>query len=144
MSSFTDKLDITPNNLGTEWTINSPFRYWIDKLHVGDVITVPKGATTDFASIPRIFWSIYPPYGLYGKAAIIHDYLYRNGGYINIKEDGLPIFMKNFTRIECDEIFLDGMECLGVNKFTRYAMYRMVRWFGKNSYNSRKINEEYN
>lgn len=38
--------------------------------------TVPKGYITDGASVPRIFWFIYPPNRPdYLPAAIIHDYL---------------------------------------------------------------------
>ena len=39
-------------------------------------VTVPVGFVTDFASIPRIFWSALRPDGDYGYAGIIHDYLY--------------------------------------------------------------------
>lgn len=41
-------------------------------------VTVPVGFVTDFASIPRAFWSLLPRDGQYGYAAIIHDYLYWN------------------------------------------------------------------
>ena len=38
--------------------------------------SIPKGFKTDGASIPRIFWSIYPPYkSEYFSACVIHDYL---------------------------------------------------------------------
>ncbi|TKX30643.1 DUF1353 domain-containing protein [Campylobacter estrildidarum] len=37
---------------------------------------VPKGFITDGASIPRIFWSFFPPYrSEYFSACVIHDYL---------------------------------------------------------------------
>src|SRR5262245_55189884 len=39
-------------------------------------VTVPVGFVTDFASIPRIFWSALPPDGRYTYPAIVHDYLY--------------------------------------------------------------------
>lgn len=39
-------------------------------------VSVPPGFVTDFASIPRIFWSILPTDGDYTYPAIIHDYLY--------------------------------------------------------------------
>jgi len=36
---------------------------------------VPAGYRTDFASIPRVVWSLLPPVGRSGKAAVIHDWL---------------------------------------------------------------------
>lgn len=39
-------------------------------------VTVPVGFVTDFASIPRAFWSLLRPDGSYAYAAVIHDYLY--------------------------------------------------------------------
>jgi len=39
-------------------------------------LTLPKGFVTDFASIPRVFWSVLPRDGDYVYAAVIHDYLY--------------------------------------------------------------------
>src|SRR5215216_1525948 len=39
-------------------------------------VSVPEGFVTDFASIPRIFWSALRPDGLYTYPAIVHDYLY--------------------------------------------------------------------
>lgn len=39
-------------------------------------VRVPIGFVTDFASIPRAFWSILRPDGLYSYAAVIHDFLY--------------------------------------------------------------------
>jgi hypothetical protein len=134
MSSFTDPLIVTPNDDETSWTLVSPFRYWITELHKGDVLTLPVGFKTDFASIPRIFWNILSPYGRYGKIAVVHDYLYRNGGFVNVAEFDQPVVMKKFERAECDQIFLDGMEYLGVNWITRKLMYRMVRIFGGSSY----------
>nr|WP_246752119.1 DUF1353 domain-containing protein [Bradyrhizobium diazoefficiens] len=39
-------------------------------------MTVPVGFVTDFASIPRAFWSLLRPDGIYAYAAVIHDWLY--------------------------------------------------------------------
>lgn len=39
-------------------------------------VRVPIGFVTDFASIPRMFWSLLRPDGIYSYAAIIHDFLY--------------------------------------------------------------------
>jgi hypothetical protein len=40
-------------------------------------IIVPVGFVTDFASVPRPFWSFLPPYGPWTRAAIVHDFLWR-------------------------------------------------------------------
>lgn len=85
----------------------------------GEVITVPKGFTTDATSVPRLFWSFLPPLRRYTKAAVVHDYLYRT--YLKTKE-------------EADKIFLRLMEDLGVEKVCRTVMYYTVKLFGKKAY----------
>lgn len=43
----------------------------------GKVIVIPKGMETDFATIPRFFWRLFPPHlKKYRQAAVVHDYLY--------------------------------------------------------------------
>jgi hypothetical protein len=37
--------------------------------------TIPKDFRTDFASVPRILWALFPPYGAYTRATILHDWL---------------------------------------------------------------------
>jgi hypothetical protein len=39
-------------------------------------VRAPIGFVTDFASIPRMFWSLLRPDGTYSYAAVIHDFLY--------------------------------------------------------------------
>ena len=39
-----------------------------------DVIIIPAGFATDLATIPRIFWALLPPSGVYEKAAVVHDF----------------------------------------------------------------------
>lgn len=88
---------------------------WVlDKRYSREGIVVPKGFKTDLASIPRIFWSIYPPFGLYMNAAIVHDFLYK----------------KHFPRKEADKLFLKIMKEDGVGWFTRTLFFLTVRTFG--------------
>lgn len=119
MSSFTDDLIISPSNDCRSWILCERFRYWIDGT---SAITVPEGFVTDFASIPRLFWNIMPPWGKYGKAAVVHDFLYRFGGKIG---GG-----KRLSRSTCDGIFRDAMSVLGVPWITRSTMWGAVRAFG--------------
>lgn len=116
MSSFLTELKIKPvDGEDLLFELLEPFRYWIDELHDGPVIELPAGFRTDFASIPRLFWNILPPWGKYGKAAVIHDWLYKSGV---------------FSRERSDEIFLEAMKLLGVSTAVRYIIYYGVRLGG--------------
>jgi hypothetical protein len=82
----------------------------------GETITVPIGATTDGASIPREAWDLLPPFGLYWMAAVVHDYLYR---------------CTKRTRFECDLVLLEAMRALGVPELTARTIYNAVDQFGQ-------------
>jgi putative uncharacterized protein FNV0804 len=94
-------------------------------------ITVPKGFITDLASVPRSFWIIFPPFGKYTPAAVIHDFLYSKYNTTGI------------NRTLSDKIFLHIMKELGVGFLKRNAMYRAVRLFGETSWKNKKFNEGY-
>ena len=76
MSRFTESLVVTPLPDGKTWIILHDFGYEVGDKGSGDVINVPIGTYTDFASIPRPLWAIFPRWGKYGNAAVIHDWLY--------------------------------------------------------------------
>lgn len=116
MSSFTDPLIVTPLETRSYWwKIVKPFEYHVGEYPSPDmVVTIPVGFETNFASVPRVFWSILPPWGRYAKAAVVHDYLYRH---------------QVGTRKEADDIFLEAMRVLSVPRRTRYVMYWFVRMF---------------
>lgn len=119
MSSFTDPLDVRITQRTERGRvlveILKEFRYHVGDEASEDVIAVPPGFETDFASIPRGLWNLFPPLGPYTKAAVIHDWGYS-------KHDR--------SRLEYDQIFLEAMEVLGVPRLRRMAMYRAVRMFG--------------
>jgi hypothetical protein len=86
-------------------------------------ITVPKGFETDFASVPRFFWRIIPPWGKYSPAAVVHDYLYFNG------ECG---------KKKADQVFLELMKRLGVSSWKRRVMFYAVSWFGGSAWDNHR------
>lgn len=51
--------------------------------------TVPVGFRTDFASVPRPVVWLVPRYGVYTKAAILHDYLLKSGEVSKADADGI-------------------------------------------------------
>jgi hypothetical protein len=97
------------------------FSYEVGGKGSGIYIDVPAGFYTDFASVPRFLWFIFQPDGQHGKAAVIHDYMYRK--------------RCKFSRILADAIFLDAMRTLKVPLWKRYMMYLAVRVFGWSSFN---------
>lgn len=83
--------------------------------HRDVMYVIPSGFVTDFASVPRVLWAIFPPFGPYTKAAVLHDWLYQLG---------------KATRAEADRAFLDAMAELDVPRIARMAMYYGVRFGG--------------
>lgn len=87
----------------------------------GDLITVPVGYETDFASVPQVLWNILPPVGSYTVAAVVHDYLYST---------------HIFTKEKSDSVFYELMRLAGTKKTWAKLMYYAVKLFGKSAWNS--------
>ena len=121
MSSFTKPL-VVKKRKDNLWELYTEFEYHVGAEGSGNVINVPVGFITDFASVPRIFWIFYPPDGPWTAASIIHDYLY------NIQDR---------SRATADAIFLEAMQVLGVPWIRRRIIYRAVRLFGWIPWNNR-------
>ena len=119
MSSFTKPLKLEYID-GNDWLLIEEFEYYTDVLDKRYHIKVPKLFKTNFASIPKILqWIFSPADKRYGKAAVVHDYLYSTG---------------LFPREVCDKIFLEAMGVLGAPFYIKYLFYITVRLFGKNHY----------
>lgn len=121
-----------------------PLEYHVGYAESLEVITVPAGFETDFASIPRGLWNLFPPIGRYARPAIIHDFLYETAGdgwwapeggnrrkWITgpVREDWTA---KRYVREEADQIFREAMSVVEppVPRWQREIMYRAVRTFG--------------
>lgn len=118
MSSFVTPLVVSPLPSGRRWSLFLPFTYHIGSKYSRDVIAVPAGFTTDFASIPKFLWFL-PYWAKFSKASVLHDYCYR-------KQDR--------TRKEADDIFYEAMLVSWRNhrlgKLLAWLEYTGVRWFG--------------
>jgi hypothetical protein len=75
-------------------------------------IIICKGFESDGASVPRIFWSFFPPSGQHLGAAIVHDWL---------------CVTKICTSRQAADIFAEAMRDLGVPAIIRCMMYAGVR-----------------
>jgi hypothetical protein len=96
------------------WIIHEPFIY---TTKAGDVISIPAGYETDFASIPEICGFIMQKDGPYSQPAVVHDFLY--GGRI-------------YPRKKCDEILYEAMGDTEVPTpiIDRRLIYDHVRLYG--------------
>ena len=133
MSNFKTPLIVSPLPDGRRWKLHTKFTYDLDYEGSGTSIVVPANFITDFASIPSPFWSIIgSPWGRYGKAAIIHDYLYQNKTFWTGHHpvDSHLNWYARPTRKQVDLIFLQAMQALGVALWRRKFMYWGVRLFG--------------
>lgn len=83
-------------------------------------ISVPVGFVTDFASIPRAFWSLLRPDGNYAYAAVIHDFLY---------------WTQLTTRENSDMIIKLAMGDFKIPKTEADAIYTAVRAGGGKAWN---------
>jgi hypothetical protein len=92
-----------------------------DQVGKYQTVDVPVGFVTDFASIPRAFWSLLRPDGEYTYPAIIHDYMY---------------WMQDRPREVADEIFRFGMQDFEIDKPTISVIYQAVRRFGQSAWDS--------
>ncbi|MFM8357362.1 MAG: DUF1353 domain-containing protein, partial [Verrucomicrobiota bacterium] len=61
------------------WTVVEALVYATTVPDAPPSILVPAGTVTDFASVPRGLWNLFPPDDSYTSAAGVHDYLYRTG-----------------------------------------------------------------
>lgn len=105
---------------GRKWRVESDVVFESDILK--RVVTVPAGTLTDFASIPRPLWPVYPP-SRYGQPATVHDWLYTT---------------QECSRREADEVFLEAMKCCGAPYLRRYAFYWSLRAFGWAAWSAHK------
>jgi hypothetical protein len=78
---------------------------------------VPAGFRTDFASVPRVVTWLVPRFGAYTLAAILHDWLCREG----IRSGAV-------SPPEADGIFRRVMRESGVRVLLRWMMWAGVRW----------------
>lgn len=111
---FIGRLVTTGTGHRFRWKLTEPFGF----VHSKGVINVPEGFETDFASVPRIFWSILPlTDAQYDKAAVIHDYTVRNR-----KALGLSLG-------DCHRIFYEALRRAGVPIIRARIMFGAVWCF---------------
>jgi hypothetical protein len=108
------KINIIPCEpvLSKEWTGTTMYRLTMDIEIFGELI--PKHYVSDGASVPRLFWSLYPPVGRYMLAALIHDWKLDN-------QHGWG---------ESNAVFDKAMAAIGIKASRHFAILNAVRLNG--------------
>lgn len=108
--------DLIVQELGPHrWEVREELKY--QGSH--EPLSVPAGKETDFASVPKQLRWLVPKYGVYNKAAVLHDHLCK----LAEKDE--------FDRSDADGIFRRSMRELGVGYIRRWVMWAAVRLGGK-------------
>ncbi len=113
-------------------TVTADGKYWVlkealvyEQPNTKQVFVVPRGFVTDLASVPRVFWAVFPPCGKYTPAAVVHDYIYW--------------YQPQTCDQKCaDDLLLVAMKESNVDLVSRNAIYAGVRAAGKSSWGKNK------
>lgn len=93
MSHFVTDLDVRKHTRDTStdkrgtWTLLAPLAYYSDLL--GELIQVPAGFVTDFASVPRVPIAYLLTANCGHEAAVLHDWAYTTHFIDRSKADSL-------------------------------------------------------
>ena len=125
LSQFTTnfKGELIGKNL---WKNLEVFEYHVNTYPSDEIITVPIGFETDFASIPRFCWPLISPIDNHAKSAVIHDFCYFHGLY---------------NRRISDKIFREGLRVLKIEPWKIWFMYNFVRICGWYKWNKMRKKE---
>lgn len=117
-------LDVTEGKETCTLRLMSNFRVYSGVLDA--IIDVPAGFECDSESIPLYLHWISPPFGYSKRAAIVHDYLYRNRGYVDANFKLHPV-----TRKQADAVYHELCSAKGLPVWRsniRWAVLRLVGW----------------
>jgi hypothetical protein len=122
-AKFLTPLDTRDAEDGTNAILLHPLRFFSRTL--GRTVVAPRGMETDYASIPRGVWNLFPKRGKHDRAAVIHDAAYRHRLQDVV---GNPF---GVSKKVADDLFEEALRVCGVGWFSRTFMVRAVRIFGR-------------
>lgn len=97
--------------LPKHWDNNVVYRFLQDYPVDGE--TVPAGFETDGATIPRLFWGVFPPVCQYFPAAAVHDLQLQSGA----------------GRYLAWRAFKSALQACGIPNWRKYIMVWFVRGY---------------
>ena len=104
--------------LGSDYNrVTKGFRYYIGGINSDLYVDVQAGFLSDGASSPRLLWSIIPPWGEYGQAVVLHDWLCEHP-YAYSNKDGVVREIR-LDRKQVDNILYEANDVLNVTKWKK-------------------------
>ena len=125
-----------------KWVLTEDLWFGLEGPDGPSWLIVPKGFTTDLASIPWPFSAILRPSDVNPAAPVVHDWLYWYAGAVFIHKldpvTGEPgaVATPRFTRKEADDIFRDILLATGTPAWKAALMHRAVRVGGGRGWGS--------
>ena len=114
---------------GVRWELLSSFVVIVNPQEEGQrIIRVAAGYITDFASVPRLPFVYFAYANKAHLAALVHDWLYTEGGSETDREYADTVFLQGI---------LDSLIPEDSNSLTNddaYALYNAVRQFGRSHF----------
>lgn len=119
---------------GKWWRLDGSYSIWFTYKGKRYRLTLPEGFVTDFASIPKLVWSILAPWDYqYTPACLPHDLGYELAGSLTVWwHNGVTWTPKRLelTRRAVDDLMYWGMVARGTPKWKVNAIYSAVRMGG--------------
>lgn len=109
------------NDQPRQYVLLEPFKYVAPVS--GEVIVVPAGFVTDFASIPGPLQRAFGP-SIHDLPAVVHDYLY---------------WRQSCSRTQADEIFYVALRRVGVSRMDRFWIRVGLMAGGERAYNENGV-----
>ncbi len=101
------------------------------------VITVPKDFIFDGESIPFWLQWLAPPFGDSKRGACVHDWLYRNAGYLDEHGTLCPV-----RRSQADAVYRELIEAKGLPRWRANIRWAALRLAGGFAWNANRKNRD--
>lgn len=133
--------DITLKQDRTEGAKSNWYQVREDCEYVGLNIIIPEGFSTDFSSVPRFLWPIFPPHGAAASASVVHDYMY-TARPLQPRFSVGPKARLGIERYIADKVFEENLIAIGIKKWQAKLMYWAVRLFGASRFRKQTEDEK--
>lgn len=124
MSSFTEDIQLKISSRRDKFaTVIHQYDWYTSPSSKLETIVIEIGFVTDGLSVPWLLSWMFSRYGIFLKAALIHDKNYKE---------------QRYTRAKADQWFREGLLVLGCSKWKANVAYWALRAFGGIAWNRHK------